>query len=451
MSLILSLLFVGCVAGAFAPILSSEKGRRGFLLALRSLWLHKLRSFLSVLGIIIGNVAVVTLMAFGEGSMQDTLNDIRRLGATNLIVRSIKPPDDSASSNRGRAAVYGLTYDDFERFQTIGSVIRMVPMRVFPQEARKGPNMITARVVATTPEYASVNTLEFASGGFFNDVEDEKMLNRVVIGSDVAEKLFPYGDPLHQEIGLGKNNTPYTVVGVLKDRMPTGGSNGGQGESFNADIYIPLETSKGRVGQRLVNRKAGNFSAEEVQLHQVTLTLGNEDQVRPGAEVVRELLEMYHGKKKDWGVEVPLDRLQQAERAKERFTSLLWSIASVSLLVGGIGIMNIMLATVTERTREIGIRRALGAKRRDITLQFLIEAMVQTTMGGLIGVALGLAAVVVVPPVWGFLTASNLPALVHVPSIFISLAVSVAVGVGFGYYPAWKAARLDPIEALRHV
>jgi putative ABC transport system permease protein len=172
------------------------------------------------------------------------------------------------------------------------------------------------------------------------------------------------------------------------------------------------------------------------------------EHVRPTGEVVRGLLERHV--KADWAVTVPLDRLEEAERAKNRYKMLLVLIASISLVVGGIGIMNIMLATVTERTREIGIRRALGAKRRDITMQFLIEAVVQTTVGGLFGVIIGLGLVYAAPPLAQWIAKASLPAQIHVPSIFLSLAVSITVGVLFGWYPARRAALLDPIEALRH-
>jgi putative ABC transport system permease protein len=215
-------------------------------------------------------------------------------------------------------------------------------------------------------------------------------------------------------------------------------------------VYIPLQTCKARYGERIITRRPGSFNGEQVELNQVTLTVTDMDQVRPTGAVVRDLLERFHKRKSDWLVTVPLDRLEQAERERDRFTRLLAVIASISLLVGGIGIMNIMLATVTERTREIGIRRALGAKRRDITLQFLIEAVVQTSVGGLIGVALGLGAVYIIPPLWQLLAQAHLPAQVNVASIFYSLEVAIGVGIGFGLYPAWRAARLDPIEALRH-
>ncbi|NBO93871.1 MAG: FtsX-like permease family protein, partial [Planctomycetia bacterium] len=240
----------------------------------------------------------------------------------------------------------------------------------------------------------------------------------------------------------------YRVVGVLRERMPTGGTGGSQAaEDYNHDVYIPLETNRVRFGETIVVRTAGSFIREQVELSQLTLTVSDIEKVRPTGDLVRDILSKHL--RPDWAVTVPLDRLEEAERSKARYQMLLVLIASISLLVGGIGIMNIMLATVTERTREIGIRRALGAKRRDITVQFLIEAVVQTTLGGLLGVVVGLSVVFVVPAlasIWEL----KLPARVHVPSIFISLAVAVTVGMLFGWYPARRAAHLDPIEALRH-
>jgi putative ABC transport system permease protein len=427
----------------------TDKGRRSLVLAIRSLWLHKLRAILSVLGIIIGTGAVIALMAFGEGSMQDALDDIKRLGATNIIIRSVKPPEDSSSTRRTRVATYGLTRADYEKIATLqqsGTITRLVPMRVFPVEIRRLARMHNGRAVGTTPEYADVNMLELAAGRFLVPEDGTRMLNVAVIGSGVAEALFPFGDPLGETIRLGSYF--YRIVGVIKERMPTGGTGGSQAaEDYNNDVYIPLETARARFGETILIRQSGSFMREQVALSQLTLTVADIDRVRPTGEVVRDILKQHN--KADWAVTVPLDRLEEAERAKARYQMLLVLIASISLLVGGIGIMNIMLATVTERTREIGIRRALGAKRRDITMQFLIEAVVQTSLGGLLGVLAGLAVVFVVP--WlAALWELNLPARVHVPSIFMALAVAVTVGVLFGWYPARRAALLDPIEALRH-
>lgn len=449
LSLVMYLGFAGFV-GLVGYLLTSDKGRRSMVLALRSLWLHKLRAFLSVLGIIIGTGAVIVLMGFGEGSMHDALEDIKRQGATNIIVRSVKPPDDSSTQRRTRIARYGLTYDDYERFLTIGSIVRRVPMRIFPQEIRFLERMHNGRVVATLPEYAEVNTINLTSGRFLIEDDDHYMENVVVLGAKVADKLFPFGDPLGQSVRLG--NYFYVVVGVLRERMPTGSAGGSSqaAEDFNNDVYIPLHTCKVRYGERVFIRQTGSFMGEQVELSQVTLTVSDMDAVRPAGTVIRDLLERFHEKSNDWAVTVPLDRLEEAERATLRYTLLLAVIASISLLVGGIGIMNIMLATVTERTREIGIRRALGAKRRDITLQFLIEAVVQTSVGGMIGVTVGLGLVLLIPPVWQWLAGSHPPTQVNIFWICVSLQVAIGVGILFGLYPAWRASRLDPIEALRH-
>ncbi|MFO0807258.1 MAG: ABC transporter permease [Gemmataceae bacterium] len=436
-------------------ILNWDKTTRGFVLALRGLWLHKMRAFLSVLGIIIGTAAVISLMAFGEGSMHDALQDIKRQGATNIIVRSVKPPEEGTSSRRSFVAVYGLTYEDYERFLTIPDIVRRVPMRVFPSEVRNLDRMANGRLVATTPLYTDVHPIEMTSGRFLTAEDDLKMANYVVLGSEIADELFPFENPLDKTVRLGSYF--YKVIGVVKDRMPTGGTGGSQAaEDFNRDVYMPLNTCKVRYGERIFIRQSGSRSGEQVQLHQVTLTVDAEidlpegrEKVKAVGEHIRDLVQKSH-LKRDWAITVPLDRLEQAEREKTRFTRLLVVIASISLFVGGIGIMNIMLATVTERTREIGIRRALGAKRRDITLQFLVEAVAQTTIGGIAGVGIGLGSVFLVPYLSELLTDTHLPAKIQQDSIYLSLAVSIGVGVGFGLYPAWKASMLDPIEALRH-
>lgn len=443
--ILLALLYFGW----FLWLVSQDKGRRILALALRSLWLHKLRAFLSVLGIIIGTMAVIALMAFGEGSMHDALEDIKRQGATNIIVRSVKPPDDSATISRSFIAAYGLTYEDYDRFETISAITRRVPMRIFPQDFRYLDRLYhQGRLVGTTDLYPEVNQLRMSAGRFLNADDDHQLLNVAVLGAGVAERLFPFEDPIDKTVQIRSHF--YKVIGVVQERMPTGGSGGSQAaEDFNHDIYIPLQTCRARFGERIYIRTSGSRSGEMVELSQVTLTCHDIDKVRPTGDVVRDMLERSH-LKKDWAVTVPLDRLEEAERAKARYTNLLVLIASISLVVGGIGIMNIMLATVTERTREIGIRRALGAKRKDITLQFLVEAVVQTTVGGLVGVLAGVGSVFLIPLVWMLLVKEYLPHKIHVESIFLSLTVSISVGVLFGWYPSRRASRLDPIEALRH-
>jgi putative ABC transport system permease protein len=434
---------------------SITKLRRNTALAFRSLWLHKLRTFLSILGIIIGVASVISLLAFGKGSMKEALDAIKRQGATNIIARSQKPPDDSATASRSFVANYGLTNRDYEKFQTISVISRHVPMRVFPREISRLRWRHNGRLVATTPEYMDVNKLELSAGRFLLKEDEDLFRNVAVLGAATADKLFPFDDPLGQTIVLGSHD--FLVVGIIKERMPTGGSGGSQAaEDFNNDVYIPLSTSRRRLGEIIYQRTTGSRAAERVELSQVTMTVdANVDnpeerkKVKAAGELIKEILERSHNKK-DWAVTIPLDQLEQAEDTERNFERLLALIASISLLVGGIGIMNIMLATVTERTREIGIRRALGAKRRDIVFQFLIEAVVQTSIGGLLGIAGGIGIVYGVPAVAKWWDGSSIPAVLQIKPMIYSFFVAAGIGVVFGLYPAWRAAQLDPIEALRH-
>jgi putative ABC transport system permease protein len=363
------------------------------------------------------------------------------------MVNSIKPPDEVSTPTRTFVARYGITHEDYDLFKTVPSVIRMVPMRIFPKPAYHDQYMNNSRVVATTPEYKEVNKIVESAGRFLVRKDSQERRNVCVLGASTAARLFPFGNAIEQTILIDKFS--YLVVGVTARRMSTAHSGGNSvAEDFNNDIYIPISTAESRFGKTVFLRQSGSRSGEQVEYSQVTLTVGDTEEVRPAGEALRLILDRHQ--RRDTLLSVPLDKLEQAEREKDRFNMLLAMIASISLLVGGIGIMNIMLATVTERTREIGIRRALGAKRSDITMQFLIEAVVQTTIGGLVGVSVGLFVISVVPLAATNLFDAKMPAKLHVLSLFLSLASAVAIGVGFGWYPARRASLLDPIEALRH-
>ena len=446
-------LFIVPLILAYTPI-GGPKLRRSFVTAVRNLWLHKLRSFLSVLGIIIGTASVIALMAFGEGSMQDALDDIMRQGATNIIIASVKPPDD-ASSRRSFVAKYGLTNQDYERFRTtIPNLVHdPLPIRSFSAEVRPVTEnrLLASRVVATTPHYATIYKIgdKVAAGRFIVETDELPVPRNVcVLGSETARVLYPGEDPINKVIRFVGKNPAFTIVGVMKDRSPS--TSGAEIEKYDTDVYIPLAASRALLGDTTVLRGTGVRGAEQVQLSQVILTVSTMEQVRPTAEMVGIQLDMFHdSNKRDWGVKIPLDKLEDAERTRDRYRRQMFAIALISLFVGGIGIMNIMLATVTERTREIGIRRALGAKRNDVTFQFLVEALVQTTIGGLIGVAFGFLIIWLAPPIATYF-GSHMPTKVHETSVFIAFFAAVIVGVLFGWYPSRRAARLDPIEALRH-
>src|SRR5262245_20322729 len=350
---------------------------RALKLGLKSLLLHKLRSGLTVLGIVFGVAAVISMLAVGEGSSRDAQRRFEQLGATNIIVRSVKPTDESQSSGGrpSRILAYGLKYEDFDRLlATVPTIKKALPIREIRKQIRHLSHAIDGRVVGTTSDYDTFNHLEMDIGRFLTDSDNQRYENVAVLAAETARTLFPYRNPLGQTVKLGSDY--YKVIGVTKERASTAGIGGSlAAQEFNKDVYIPLNTCKLRFGERIMNSRAGSQEFEETQLSQVTLQVGSLREVGPTHPIVEGAILKYHPKK-DVDIIVPLDLLNEAKRTARQFSIILGTIASISLLVGGIGIMNIMLATVTERTREIGIRRALGAKRRDITQQFLIETVV---------------------------------------------------------------------------
>jgi putative ABC transport system permease protein len=428
-----------------------------------SLFLHKLRSGLAVLGILIGIMAVIWLVAMGEGVSYQAQQQIKDLGARNVIVRTVKPPQQASNGRSGLFVQYGILRADFARIMAnLPFITEAVPMREIRTEARFEARTIEARLVGCTSDYDGINRLTIDRGRFLEDADNNPPQNFAVLAADTAQSLFPYEDPLDRVVLI--NGDFYRIVGVTAARDPSAAIGGSlDSQDYNNDIYIPLETLRTRIGDMVFTSRSGSREGEIVELSQITLTVPDLDLVEPTADVIRNLLETYHKDQNDFGVVVPKELLRQAERLRMMFNGLLILIAGISLVVGGIGIMNIMLATVTERTREIGVRRALGAKRRDIIQQFLIEAVVLTSIGGVLGVALGflvgptvtvvrLGLVNFAPDLANSLpsTIMELEPRVQAWSIIASLAISIGVGVLFGLYPARRAAMMDPIEALRH-
>jgi putative ABC transport system permease protein len=414
-------------------------------LALRNLALHKLRSTLTVLGLIFGVASVVAMLAIAEGASEEAQRQIAELGATNIIVTSVKPMEDlkKTQSNNSFVFAYGLTHLDLERILgTIPTVTRATPLREFRQEARFLDRVVEARIVGATPDCLAQTARGLSTGRFLEEMDLERFANNCVLGSDVAKSLFPIEDPIGRSVKIGEQQF-FLIIGVASYKAPTAGAGSSlTGQDYNKDIYIPLTTDRARFGDTIFFQKQGSMTAEKIELSQITVSTSSMNQVKQTSKAIESLLKQTHPKV-DYGVTVPLDLLEKAEATKRIFNLVLGSIASISLIVGGIGIMNIMLATVTERTREIGIRRALGAKQRDITLQFLIETAVMSATGGLIGVVLGLAA----PPLVSNL--SGMPVVIRPWSPILAFVIAVAIGVLFGVYPAKRAAAMDPIEALR--
>jgi putative ABC transport system permease protein len=416
-------------------------------LGVKSLLLHKLRSVLTMLGIIFGVCSVIAMLAIGEGASYEAQEAIKKLGSQNIILRSLKPPDNTgqAGLSRGSALEYGLTYDDGSRIQaTIPGVVRVLPVRIIRENVRFARNSVACQIVGTLPFYTEIVGVNIVRGRFLTETDELNHDNVCVLTVGLAQRLFPYQDPLTQSIKV--KAFYYRVVGLLQEKnLPEQRTQAGamEGEPLDNNVYIPLSAARSRFGEVLIRRTSSSMEIEKVELHQLTVQMQDVAAVETADPQIKSLLARFH-KRQDYETIVPLQLLRQAEQTKRIFNIVLGSIAAISLLVGGIGIMNIMLANVTERTREIGIRRALGAKRRHITMQFLVETVVLSVGGGLIGVGIG----VMVPVVVSHLT--SMKTIVTLWSVLLAFGISGAIGIIFGLYPAKAAARLDPIEALRH-
>ncbi|MCP5524158.1 MAG: ABC transporter permease [Verrucomicrobiales bacterium] len=415
-------------------------------LGIKSLLLHKLRSVLTMLGIIFGVCSVIAMLAIGEGASYEAQERIKKLGSNNIIINSIKPAEESGqtASTRGFQIDYGLTYRDGARLQAIPGALRVLPMRIIRENVRFSRNEVPCQVIGTLPFYPAVVGMDVVRGRFLCEMDELHENNVCVVTAGLAQRLFPYQDPLQHAVKIAEFY--YRVVGIVREtgtaeqRPQTGQM---EGEPLDNNVYIPLSTSRVRFGEVLMKRAAGSFSAEKVELHRITVQMEGMSAVETADPQIKQVLNRFHDRN-DYETVVPLELLRQAEATKRSFNMVLGSIAAISLLVGGIGIMNIMLASVTERTREIGIRRALGAKKRDIITQFLVETVVLSIGGGLIGVTVGVVIPFLITAFTGRIT------IVTAYSIALAFGISGAVGIVFGLYPARAAADLDPIEALRH-
>ena len=427
--------------------------KRTVKLGLKSLWMHRLRSTLTTLGMIFGVSSVIAMLAIGEGASRTAQEQIARLGSLNIIIKTIKPPEDEEASSQSESMVeYGLTYIDAERFRNgIPDVEVVVPIRRFSQQAWYRNRRVAIEIIGTVPWHTETAPIQLKLGRFLSSIDMHHKQGVCIVDERVVRELFGFDDPLGQDVKIAGDY--YRTVGIVSAEAAVSSAGGFGGEipeeramggANVGSIYIPLTTVKDRFGEisiQLSGETGRNI--EKVELQEIIVKVDEMNKVLPTRDILDTLLSRFH-KKDDYQIVVPLELLRQAARTKRIFSIVLGSIAAISLLVGGIGIMNIMLASVSERTREIGIRRALGARKRDIIIQFLSETLMLTIAGGILGIFLGTC----IP---FFVTYfGNMPTVVTAGSLVLAFGISATVGLIFGLYPAYRAANVDPIESLRH-
>ena len=403
-------------------------------------WRHRMRSFLTMLGMVFGVGSVVAMLAVGEGASRQSLEAIRKLGSRNIIITSVKPPESGVEGVQRTAILgnYGLFYLDEQRIkETIPGVKRTVPARFMQKNAIYGSMKVELRVVGTTAAWFEAIDRKVLAGRVLTDEDEDRVSPVCVLTESGARKLLAGRATIGQ--GIRISTTTFTVVGIIRNEQSSGGVMMPDSET---DAYIPMKAGLERFGSVDMKRSAGSFSATKVELGQIIVEMVDDEAVKPASRALEALLASFH-KRHDYRIDVPLALLEEASATKRRFNAVLGSIAAISLLVGGIGIMNIMLASVTERTREIGIRRAIGAKRSHIVAQFLVETCVLSVGGGLLGLLVGVAIPLAVTRF------SGMPTCIRPYSLLLAFGISAAVGIIFGLYPASRASRLDPVEALR--
>ena len=421
--------------------------------SLESLGAHKLRTTLTMLGVIFGVAAVIAMLSIGEGAKQEALEQISILGINNIIVNS-KMLDETEEAESGSQRSQGLSIADGENIAQFADLIEnVVPQRFEAiSSVSSGGSQCPARIVSTTPEFVYSSSIEVEYGRFITHIDNADFAQVCVLGSKTKRALFAFDNPIGKSLRI--SDLEFTVVGVMADKyIGRGKVEGLELKNFNEDIYIPLKTAMKKFDRKApASGVPGMMRMDEEEqeigaipeLDQLTITVKNLDNVAAVNKLVERVLQRRHYNVPDYDIVVPESLLRQSQKTQRIFNIVMGAIAGLSLLVGGIGIMNIMLATVLERTREIGVRRAVGATRADVMRQFLIEATMICLLGCSVGIIVGLLISRVIAFYAGW------PTIVSLYSRVLAVGVSTTGGIVFGLYPARKASRLDVIESLRY-
>lgn len=442
-------------------------------IALEAVFANRVRSILTALGIIFGVAAVIAMMAIGAGARQEILEQIKLVGVNNIVITPVyesqlqEENEEEEGKMGSQKFSPGLTIDDAESIAgIIPTVVTVSPEVIYETFIVKDGIRTAATLSGITPDFFSIFNLDLDNGYMFTESQMESGSPVCIIGPTIRSKFFPQEDPIGKYIKCG--NIWLKVIGVLQSRNITVSSSEDLGISnYNLNIYAPLQTillrykdraaiteasihgggSEMVVGSGFAFFRSSSGANEESNYHQVdkiVVQVGESSQLTPTVKVLKDMLIRRHAGVEDFQIQVPELLLKQEQRTKDIFNIVLGAIASISLIVGGIGIMNIMLASVMERIREIGVRRATGATRRDIVFQFLSEATLISISGGFIGIFLGIGLARVIMEITDILT------IVSPLSILVSFGVSASVGIVFGYMPARRASEQDPVESLRH-
>ena len=420
-------------------------------IAVESILSNKLRSALTALGIIFGVAAVISMMAIGNGAQQEILEQIKMVGVNNIIITPMLVQNDeeegeasAADDAKRKKFSPGLNMTDVEAIHKMLSSVKILSPEIsFNTDVVHNGIREQAKVIGVAKEFFHLYDLPLFQGTFFNEYQEENGLAVCVIGANIRSRFFSQTDPIGQYIKFG--NVWLEIIGVLeRNNIKLTGHNQSGVNVINDNVYIPVKTMLLRFKNRALLSTRRSTETNYHQLDKIVVQVQESEQINPTVEVLSRMIMRRHSDVKDFEITVPELLLKQQQRTKEIFNIVLGAIAGISLLVGGIGIMNIMFASVMERIKEIGTRMAIGAKKTDIVVQFLSEAVLISVTGGLIGVFLGMLASWLITKIAGILT------IVSLMSVVISFFVSATIGIIFGYSPAKRASEKDPIESLRY-